>query len=148
MAGINIQNLCIYGESPDYRFFGSFQNASQGMDKVKEFYYSLWNSSSRLVELAIHRCLPGDWGLACDGEWYQQVPSTVMIDEGKQGVSPDLWYLSHAHLAWFFPYAEIDNEMYRGEICYIDEVGSSLTELDTCDVLSLEDARVSWEMIE
>ena len=71
-----------------------------------------------------------------------------MIDEGKQGVSPDLWYLSHAHLAWFFPYAEIDNEMYRGEICYIDELGSLLTELDTCDVLSLEDARVSWEMIE
>ena len=62
MAGINIQNLCIYGESPDYRFYGSFQNASQGMDKVKEFYYSLWNSSSRLVELAIDRRLPGDLG--------------------------------------------------------------------------------------
>ena len=148
MAGINIQNLCIYGESPYYRFYGSFQNASQGMDKVKEFYYSLWNSSSRLVELAIHRWRPGDRGVACDGEWYQQVPSTVMIDEGKQGVSPDSWYLSHAHLAWFFPYEEIANEMYRGEICYIDELGSSLTELDTCDVLSLEDARVSWEMIE
>ena len=50
-------------KSPYYRFYGSFQNASfQGMDKVKEFYYSLWNSSSSLVEFAIHRCLPGDWG--------------------------------------------------------------------------------------
>ena len=48
-----------------------------------------------------------------------------------------------------FPYDEIDNEMYLGgEICYIDELGSSLTELDTCDVLSLEEARVSWEIIE
>ena len=137
-------------KSPDYRFYGSFQNASfQGMDKVKEFYYSLWDSSSSLVELAIHRCLPGDWGVACDGEWYQQVPGTVLIDQGKEGVSPNSWYLSHAHLAWFFPYEEIDNEMYLGgEICYIDELGSSLTELDTCDVLSLEEARVSWEMIE
>jgi hypothetical protein len=85
------------------------------MDKVKEFYYSLWNSSSSLVELAIHRCLPGDWGVTSDGEWYQQVPGGVLIDQGKKGVSPDSWYLSHAqskHNHWRVK-ASVDDGEWR-----------------------------------
>tara|TARA_B100000929_G_C15491789_1_gene414701 strand:+ start:855 stop:1334 length:480 start_codon:yes stop_codon:yes gene_type:complete len=132
--------------NPEYKFFGSFNNGVlRGMKEVKDFYYNMWNSHSSLIELEIHHCSPGDWGVACDGEWYQQVPGKVLIEQGDKTVDPDKWYLSHAHLSWFFPFEDINGEMLLGgEICYIDETGSSLDELDSKDILTLEGARNSW----
>ena len=132
--------------NPEYKFFGSFNNGVlRGMKEVKDFYYNMWNSHSSLIELEIHHCSPGDWGVACDGEWYQQVPGKALIEQGDKTVDPDKWYLSHAHLSWFFPFEDINGEMLLGgEICYIDETGSSLDELDSKDILTLEGARNSW----
>ena len=133
-------------ENPDYRFYGSFDNAVfKGMTEVKDFYFNLWNSNSSLVELEIYRCLPGEWGVACDGAWHQQVPGEALVSQGKELRNPEATYLSHAHLAWFFPFTEINGKMLLGgEICYIDEVGSSIEEIDDSDVLTLDEARDSW----
>ena len=115
------------------------------MQEVKDFYYNMWNSHSSLIELEIHHCSPGNWGVACDGEWYQQVPGDALIEQGDETVDKDKWYLSHAHLSWFFPFEDINGKiLLSGEICYIDETGGSLDELDSKDVLTLEDARNSW----
>ena len=132
--------------NPEYKFFGSFNNGVlRGMKEVKDFYYNMWNSHSSLIELEIHHCSPADWGVACDGEWYQQVPGKALIEQGDKTVDPDKWYLSHAHLSWFFPFEDINGEMLLGgEICYIDETGSSLDEFDSKDILTLEEARTSW----
>lgn len=136
--------------SPEYRFYASFDNAVlKGMDQIKQFYHDIWDSKTSLVELAIHRCAAADWGVACDGEWYQQVPgSTLLGEETADDIDPDAWYLSHAHLSWFFPFEEIDGKMLLGgEICYIDEPGSTVEKLDPEDVLTLEEAKAAWEAL-
>jgi len=132
--------------NPEYKFYGSFNNAAlNGMEEIKDFYYNLWNSNSSLVELHIDHCSPGDWGVACDGEWFQQIPGQTLYDQGNKDVNPKSFYLSHAHLSWFFPFKEIDEEMLLvGEICYIDELGSSLEELDKNNILTLEEAKKNW----
>ena len=85
------------------------------------------------------------WGIACDGEWYQQVPGKTLVAQGQETLNPDAHYLSHAHLSWFFPFKEVNGSvLLEGEICYMDEAGSSLKELDKSDVLSLEEAKSSW----
>ncbi|NIP14141.1 MAG: hypothetical protein GWM88_05165 [Pseudomonadales bacterium] len=135
---------------PEYRFYSSFDNAVlTGMAEVREFYYNIWNTRSSLVELAIHRCATADWGVACEGEWYQQVPGETLIANGQEADDPDAWYLSHAHLSWFFPFREVDGRMLlEGEICYIDEPGSTLQKLDTADVITLEGAKASWAALQ
>ena len=134
---------------PEYKFYASFDNASlQGMDAVKQFYYDLWESGSSLVELAIHRCAVADWGVACDGEWWQQVPGTTLAQQGQSVDDPHATYLSHAHLSWFFPFEEIGGRMLlKGEICYIDEPGASLTRLDPQQVVAIEDVRRAWQAL-
>ncbi|MDH3643657.1 MAG: hypothetical protein OES38_16255 [Gammaproteobacteria bacterium] len=131
---------------PEYRFYASFDNAVlKGMDAVEDFYHNIWNTRSSLVELKIHRCATADWGVACDGEWYQQVPGETLIADGKEVPDPEAWYLSHAYLSWFFPFREVDGQMLlEGEICYIDDPGSTLEQLDPADVLTLEEAAASW----
>ena len=75
------------------------------------------------------------------------MPGANLAADGKD-VDPDAWYLSHAHLSWFFPFEEIDGKMLLGgEICYIDDPGSTLEKLDPKDVLSLEEARAAWENV-
>ncbi len=87
--------------------------------------------------------------MACEGEWYQQVPGETLIANGQDVDDPDAWYLSHAHLSWFFPFREIDGRMLlEGEICYIDEPGSTLQKLDTADVITLEGAKASWAALQ
>ncbi len=132
--------------NPEYKFYGSFDNAVlSGMDEIKNFYYNLWDSKSSLVELHINHCSPGDWGVACDGEWYQQVPGRILIEQGNDNIDEDSFYISHANLSWFFPFEKINGEMFLvGEICYIDEIGSSLSKLDKDDVLSLSEAKKNW----
>ena len=134
---------------PEYRFYASFDNSVLiGMEAVQSFYHNLWDTRASLVELAIHRCATADWGVACDGEWYQQVPGATLSADGHTVDDADAWYLSHAHLSWFFPFREADGRMLlEGEICYIDEPGSSLEKLSACDVLSLEEARAAWEAL-
>lgn len=131
---------------PLYRFYSCFDNAVlTGMDEVKAFYFSLWDSGASLFELDIHHCATADWGAACDGEWYQQVPGTALIAAGNTDVDPDGWYLSHAHLSWFFPYREVDGViLLEGEICYVDEANSTLEELDPADVVTMDEARASF----
>ena len=132
---------------PEYRFYGGFNNAViHGMDGVKAFYKdNLWDSDCSLVELDIHHCSAGDWGIACDGEWYQQIPGKTLIAQGQEISNPDSYYLSHAHLSWFLPFKEVNGSiLLEGEIVYMDEAGSSLKELDESDVLSLEEAKSSW----
>jgi len=131
---------------PEYRFYASFDNAVlHGMAEVRSFYDDIWNGRSSLVELAITRCATADWGAACEGEWYQQIPGAALIAQGTSVDDPNAWYLSHAHLSWFFPYREINGQMLlEGEICYIDEPGSSLQKLDPADVVALEDVRKDW----
>ncbi len=131
---------------PEYRFYASFDNAVlKGMTEVRRFYDDIWNSRSSLVELAIHRCATADWGVACEGEWYQQIPGATLIEQGTEVEEPSAWYLSHAHLSWFFPFRKLDGQvLLEGEICYIDEPGSSLTRLADEDVVSLEAVRAAW----
>lgn len=135
--------------NPEYRFYASFDNAVlKGMDEVKQFYHDIWNSRTSLVELAIYRCAAADWGVACEGEWFQQVPGDTLT-ESEEDIDPDAWYLSRANLSWFFPFEEINGEMLlEGEICYIDEPGSTLKKLDSADVLTLEEAQASWDALE
>jgi hypothetical protein len=131
---------------PEYRFYASFDNAVlKGMPAIKDFYHNIWNTRSSLVELEIHRCAVADWGVACAGEWYQQIPGETLVADGKEVSDPDGWYLSHAHLSWFFPFREVDGAMLlEGEICYIDDPGSTLEPLAADDVLTLDEARASW----
>ena len=131
---------------PEYRFYAGFDNAVlSGMEEVKAFYRNLWDSRSSLVELTIHRCATAEWGVACDGEWWQQVPGAALIADGRSVEDSNAWYLSHAHLSWFFPFREVDGRMLlEGEICYIDEPGSTLSRLATEDVLSLAEAGRKW----
>ena len=132
--------------NPEYKFYGSFDNASlKGMDEIKDFYYTLWDSESSLVELHINHCSPGDWGVACDGEWYQQIPGKLLIEQGNDNIDKDSFYISHANLSWFFPFEKVNGKMLLvGEICYIDEIGSSLTKLDPNHVLALSEAKNNW----
>ena len=91
---------------PDYRFYPAFgASVLQGMPAIKDFYHNMWDGCQSLVELAIHRCAPGDWGVACDGEWLQQIPGETLIADGNEDVDADAWYISHAHLAWFFKHS-------------------------------------------
>jgi len=131
---------------PEYRFHGSFDNAVlKGTAEIKDFYQNIWDTRSSLVELEIHRCAVGDWGVACDGEWYQQIPGETLIAGGREESDPDAWYVSHAHLSWFFPFREVDGAMLlEGEVCYIDDSGSTLELLDAGDVLTLDEAIASW----
>jgi len=131
---------------PEYRFYGGFNNAIiNGIEDVKAFYYGIWDSDSSLVELDIHHCSVGDWGVACDGEWYQQMPGKVLIEQGNEDMDPNAYYLSHAHLSWFFPFREVNGLMLlEGEICYLDELGSTLNKLEKSDVASLEEVKDSW----
>lgn len=135
---------------PDYRFYASFDNAIiKGMDDVQAFYANIWDTRSSLVELKIQHCAAADWGVACAGEWYQQMPGETLIADGAtiggDAPDPDAWYLSHAHLSWFFPFREVDGTMMLGgEICYIDEAGSTLTRLDDKDVLTMDEAKAAW----
>lgn len=134
---------------PDYRFYPTFGVSTiKGMDAVKDFYHNMWDGEQSLVELAIHRCAPADWGVACDGEWWQQIPGKTLIADGAEDIDPDATYLSHAHLSWFFPFEEIDGKMLLvGEICYIDGPGATLEKIPDEDVLSMEEAKASWEGI-
>ena len=131
--------------NPEYRFYASFDNAVlNGMDQIEEFYHNIWNSHTSLVELAIRRCSAADWGVACEGEWFQQVPGTTLVDT-EDNIDPDAWYLSHANLSWFFPFEEINGKMLLGgEICYIDGPGSTIKKLVPEDVLTLDEAKASW----
>ncbi|MFP6814122.1 MAG: hypothetical protein VB949_00410 [Pseudomonadales bacterium] len=131
---------------PEYRFYGSFDNSVlKGMPEIKNFYQNIWDGRTSLVELKIHRCAVADWGVACDGEWYQQVPGETLIAGGQDVSDPDAWYLSHAHLSWFFPFREVDGAMLlEGEICYIDDAGSTLEVIGAGDVLSVDEASASW----
>lgn len=131
---------------PDYRFYASFGNSVlKGMDEVQGFYNMMWDTRSSLVELKISHCATADWGVACAGEWYQQVPGETLIESGQEVDDPDAWYLSHAHLSWFFPFEEIDGKMLLvGEICYIDEPGATLEKLGPADVLSMDEAKAAW----
>lgn len=132
--------------NPEYRFYASFNNAVlKGMAEVRRFYDDIWTSNSSLVELAITRCATADWGVACEGEWQQQIPGATLIAQGTTVDDPNAWYLSHAHLSWFFPFQSIDGQvLLEGEICYIDEPGSSLSKLNSNDVVALEDVRARW----
>jgi hypothetical protein len=134
---------------PDYRFYASFDNAViQGMDPVKEFYANIWDTRSSLVELKIDHCAAADWGVACAGEWFQQMPGETLIADGQDVDDPKAWYLSHASLSWFFPFREIDGQMLLvGEICYIDEAGATLEKLDDADVLTMDEAKAAWQNI-
>jgi hypothetical protein len=134
--------------NPEYRFYASFDNAVlNGMDQIKGFYNDIWNSKTSLVELVINRCAAADWGVACDGEWFQQVPGATLTDRDED-IDPDAWYLSHAHLSWFFPFEEIGGQMLLGgEICYIDDPGSTVEKLDPADVLTLEEAQAAWDAL-
>lgn len=136
--------------NPDYRFYPAFGVSTiQGMGPVKEFYYNMWDNDQSLVELKIDYCAPADWGVACAGEWLQQVPGKTLIADGNTDVDPDAWYISHAHLSWFFPFEEIDGKMLLvGEICYIDGDGATLTKLDDADVLTMEEAKASWAALD
>ena len=135
---------------PEYRFYAGFGNAVlQGMDEVKGFYNDMWDSESgnSLVELHIHRCATAEWGVACDGEWWQQLPGKNIQDPSKD-IDPNGWDLSHANLSWFFPFEEIDGRMLLGgEICYIDDPGSTLEEMDPADVLTIDEARKAWSAV-
>ena len=134
---------------PDYRFYPTFGVSTiKGMDAVKEFYYNMWDGRQSLVELDIQHLAAADWGVACDGEWLQQIPGETLIADGNEDVDPDAWYLSHAHLSWFFPFEEIDGKMLLvGEICYIDGPGATLTRLDDSDVLTMEEAKAAWAAV-
>jgi hypothetical protein len=131
---------------PEYRFYSCFDNAVlTNMEQVQKFYYDLWDSNSSLFEVRIDHCATADWGVACDGEWYQQVPGKALIDAGNNDVEADAFYLSHAHLSWFFPFHEVDGKLLLGgEICYVDEANATLDKLDPADVLTLEEAKASW----
>lgn len=135
---------------PDYRFYASFGNAIiKGMPGVKEFYNNMWDGRQSLVELKISHCATADWGVACAGEWYQQMPGETAIASGQEVDDPDAWYLSHAHLSWFFPFEEIGGKMLLGgEICYIDEPGATLEKIDDSEVLSMEEAKAAWADME
>jgi hypothetical protein len=132
---------------PEYKFYASYDNAViSGMDAVKEFYDNIWDTRSSLVELKISHCAAADWGVACAGEWLQQVPGATLLADGQDIPDPDAWYLSHAHLSWFFPFREVDGKMLLGgEICYIDEPAATLQQLDNKDVLTMEEAKASWD---
>ena len=132
---------------PEYKFYSCFDNAVlTDMEQVQKFYYDLWASNSSLFEVRIHHCAAADWGVACDGEWWQQIPGKALIDAGTPDIEADEFYLSHANLSWFFPYEEIDGKMLLGgEICYVDEANSTLEKLDPADVLTMEEAVASWE---
>ncbi len=134
---------------PDYRFYASYDNAViKGMPDVQQFYYNIWDTRSSLVELNITHCAAADWGVACAGEWYQQVPGETLIADGTEVPDPDAWYLSRADLSWFFPFEEIDGKMLLvGEICYIDEAGATLTQLAPEDVLSMEEAQAEFDSV-
>ena len=131
--------------NPEYRFYSSFDNAVlNGMDQIRDFYHNIWDSKTSLVELVIRRCAAADWGVACEGEWFQQVPGTTLIDT-EDNIDPDAWYLSHANLSWFFPFEEINGTiLLGGEICYIDGPGSAIKKLAAADVLTLDEAKASW----
>lgn len=136
---------------PDYRFYAGYGNAVYTtMKDVQGFYYSLWDSGSSLVELHIQHCAPADWGVACDGEWFQQMPGKALIadgqtTDGKDPIDPDAHYLSRAQLSWFFPFQEMDGKMLLvGEICYIDEAGSTLMKMDPKDVVTLDEVKAAW----
>ena len=131
--------------NPEYRFYSSFDNAVlTGMNQIKDFYNNIWESRSSLVELVIRRCAAADWGVACEGEWFQQVPGTTLV-ETEDDIDPEAWYLSHANLSWFFPFEEVDGKMLLGgEICYIDDPGSTTEKLMPKDILSLDEAKASW----
>ena len=131
--------------NPEYRFYSSFDNAVlNGMDQIRDFYHNIWDSKTSLVELVIRRCAAADWGVACEGEWFQQVPGTTLIDT-EDNIDPDAWYLSHANLSWFFPFEEINGTiLLGGEICYIDGPGSTIKKLAAADVLTLDEAKASW----
>ncbi len=131
---------------PVYRFFGGYGNTVlEGMEAVQQFYRDIWDSRSSLVELAIHRCAVADWGVACDGEWWQQMPGDFLAAQGTPDVDTGRWYVSHAHLSWFFPFENIDGRTcLQGEICYLDEAGSSLEAINDEDVLSLDAAQRAW----
>jgi len=131
---------------PEYKFYASYDNqVINGMAAVREFYDNIWNSRSSLVELKISHCAAADWGVACAGEWFQQVPGETLVANGQDIPNPDAWYLSQAHLSWFFPFREVDGVMKLvGEICYIDEAGATLHQLDDNDVLTMEEAKASW----
>jgi len=135
---------------PDYRFYPTFGVSTiKGMGPVKEFYYNMWDSEQSLVELKINYCAAADWGVACAGEWLQQIPGKTLIADGNTDVDADAWYLSHAHLSWFFPFEEIDGKMLLvGEICYIDGEGATLTKLDDSDVLTMEEAKAAWDKVD
>ena len=110
----------------------------------QDFYNNIWESRSSLVELVIRRCAAADWGVACEGEWFQQVPGTTLV-EIEDDIDPEAWYLSHANLSWFFPFEEVDGKMLLGgEICYIDDPGSTTEKLMPEDILSLDEAKASW----
>ena len=132
---------------PDYRFYASFDNAViKGMEDVQSFYHNIWDTKSSLVELKINHCAAADWGVACAGEWLQQMPGETLVADGQDIPNPDAWYLSHAHLSWFFPFRQVDGQMLlEGEICYIDEPGSTLVQLDEQDVLTMEEAKAAWD---
>jgi hypothetical protein len=132
---------------PDYKFYASYDNlAIKGMEDVQAFYHNLWDTQSSLVELKISHCAVADWGVACAGEWFMQTPGKTLIADGTDVPNPDAWYLSRADLSWFFPMQEIDGKMLLvGEICYIDEAAATLIELDDADVLTMEEAKASWE---
>ena len=134
---------------PDYRFYASYDNAViKGMPAVQDFYHNIWDTRSSLVELAIHRCAAADWGVACDGEWFQQMPGETAIANGEDVDDPEAWYLSHAHLSWFFPFEEIDGKMLLGgEICYIDEQGATLEKLAPEDGLTMDEAKAAFAAV-
>lgn len=135
---------------PDYRFYPTFGVSTiKGMGPVKDFYANMWDGEQSLVELKITYCAPADWGVACAGEWLQQVPGKTLIADGNTDVDPDAWYLSHAHLSWFFPFEEVDGKMLLvGEICYIDGPGATLTKLDDADVLTMDEAKAAWAALD
>jgi hypothetical protein len=131
---------------PEYVFYmGADPTVLKGMDEVQSFYYGNWEADSSFVDLEVTRCATNDWGAACDGSFYQQVPGSTLIAQGRDIPDPDAFYLAHTCMSWFFPYEDIDGEVkLGGEICYIDTSDQSLIKLDPKDVLTMEEARNNW----
>jgi hypothetical protein len=131
---------------PEYRFFGAGGNTVlKGMKEVQSFYYGNWDTGSSLVDLNIERCATADWGVACDGSFYMQVPGASLVAQGAADIDPDAHYLSHVQMSWFFPYETIDGEeKLGGEICYIGGGVGAPVKLAEAEVLTLAEARDSW----
>jgi len=123
---------------PVYHSYGApADGGPKDREQTRDFYLSIFDGGSNVMELQVDRLSVDDWGIAGDGMIHIIYPGKGISAMGFEIDDEDAQYLFSARQAFFLPYVD---GLMAGEDTYIDWAGVRIAKLAPADVVTTDQA--------